>query len=295
MGRTVYSILAITLISVLAGCGGLCSVETNPDTGVSVEFIAQTSATQVQRVDSKLGPIATITVPSGFEGPRFNPSYTQFVAQTLDGRGFSLFNTNGTLIRNLSTPGTVDLSEGNPNANFTKISNWAFPGHYGVSIDGSPVTFSAIHFDDLSTDGSFGVGSLILRSGIARQNTDGSGLLALTTAEGDESPRISPNQQKVVARRNNLPGTIKSALVVVNIDGTGERQLNTPGVPIVYLWTPDSQSVVYALCNTDLFEWGTSTLSWRIVNVSTGADALYYDKRTVLFSGVVAPSNSPLQ
>lgn len=286
--RALVLALCVFVASSMVGCGGGCSSigGINPPGGSTV-FYAQTGATTVAKVDSVLGVLSTVTVPPGYDSIRFSPDNTQFVAQSQDLQTFTLFTVNGVKIRDLVTPSGLSFIENTFNSSFTAITCWSFPGANVIRIDGGAALPLSAQTED--TNGPL---NRIIRDSVSQvtmSNLDGSSPVVVPTSNGVQGFLWSPDGSKVAARTNG------GGIFFVNADGTGATTLATAGDPLAILWTPDSRSVIYFLSSTDPFVWGSSTGTWRIVNVTTGADQLYYGRSTVFFSSVVAPSNEPLE
>jgi Tol biopolymer transport system component len=81
-------------------------------------------------------------------------------------------------------------------------------------------------------------------------NADGSGLRRLTRgAAWDGGPAWSPDGRKIAFTRTFPPGEVsgrwQSDLYVINVDGSGERNLTGDAVSSGPVWSPDGQKIAY--------------------------------------------------
>ena len=126
-----------------------------------------------------------------------------------------------------------------------------------------------------------------LESGEVRRLTDNDG------CDREYGPRWSPNGRRLTYHRD-LPGpdgSVRSAVYVIDADGTGERQLTRPrlvgGNPD---WSPDGEWIVFSSHAPIVAGWSPDADLWRVRPDGTGLERLTH-YRGVL--GASQPSYTP--
>lgn len=108
------------------------------------------------------------------------------------------------------------------------------------------------------------------RGQIYLERADGTGVTALVaSAFDDESPALSPDGRKVVFARNTADGSTALGAYVVNIDGTGLKQIDTNGEDPS--WSPDGSHLVETRALFDSGAAAPYNVALWIVNASSGA------------------------
>jgi Tol biopolymer transport system component len=108
------------------------------------------------------------------------------------------------------------------------------------------------------------------RGQIFLEHADGTGVTALVTSEfDDESPALAPDGRTVAFARNTPDGASALGVYVVNIDGTGLRQLDANGEDPS--WSPDGNQLVETRALFDSGATAPYNVALWIVNVGSGA------------------------
>ncbi len=94
-------------------------------------------------------------------------------------------------------------------------------------------------------------------------NTDGSGLRRLTRDPAwDGGPAWSPDGRKIAFTRSHAPtegrGPREFDVYVINVDGSGERNLTDDAVSSVPVWSPDGQRIAFTSLRDASGMWGGS-------------------------------------
>ena len=94
-------------------------------------------------------------------------------------------------------------------------------------------------------------------------NTDGSGLRRLTRDPAwDGGPAWSPDGRKIAFTRTSPPGEgsgrPQSDVYVINVDGSGERNLTDDAVSGVPVWSPEGQRIAFTSWRDASGLWGNS-------------------------------------
>jgi len=108
------------------------------------------------------------------------------------------------------------------------------------------------------------------RGQIYLEHADGTGVTALVTSEFDDwSPALSPDGRKVAFARNSADGSTALGAYVVNIDGTGLRQIDSNGEDPS--WSPDGAHLVETRALFDSGAAAPFNVALWIVDAASGA------------------------
>jgi Tol biopolymer transport system component len=108
------------------------------------------------------------------------------------------------------------------------------------------------------------------RGQIYLERADGTGVTALAASDFDDwSPALSPDGRKVVFARNTADGSTALGAYVVNIDGTGLKQIDTNGEDPS--WSPDGTQLVETRALFDTGAEAPYNVALWIVDASSGA------------------------
>jgi Tol biopolymer transport system component len=108
------------------------------------------------------------------------------------------------------------------------------------------------------------------RGQIDLEHADGTGVTALVTSDFDDwSPALSPDGRMVAFARSTADGSSALGVYVVNIDGTGLRQVDSNGEDPS--WSPDGNHLVETRARFDSGATAPYNVALWIVNASSGA------------------------
>jgi Tol biopolymer transport system component len=221
---------------------------------------------------------------------RFDPNLGDFVLYTANSDGtdvqqlthvpshFSDWRADGNRIAfDLIDPaGNVQIATINPDGSgFQQITSGEVPSW---SPDGTQIVFD--YSPTAPDDPSF-------HTSIYLVNSDGSNPHALTFTPDtfDVEPRFSPDGSKIVfvrIRKVAGNGFQQEAVVIMNSDGTGVRQLTSDGIAAEHpTWSPDSQWIVFNVAKESGHPAGSS-LSIYLVRPDGTDQHLIYNGRANL-------------
>jgi TolB protein len=121
------------------------------------------------------------------------------------------------------------------------------------------------------------------------KNADGSGLRRLTRGPAwDGGPAWSPDGRKIAFQRTIPPGEgsgppWQSDVYVINVDGTGERNLTGDGVSGGPTWSPDGRRIAFASSGGIDVMSADGTGRQRLVRNRGGLPSWSPDGRKILF------------
>ena len=272
MGRGFWGLLAVVALGA-TGCGGGGGAATVS----SGSYIVQTGDTTFRRYDRATRTSTPITIVGADRGPIFNSDFTQYIVQKADLRTFELRNIDGSLVRDLPSGSSFDLLSYIVSPNFEYIlgrpDGSGSSNGYRIPISGASTTMTGpLAPEALSPDG-LRIVSSVFPGGLSISNLDGGSATRISNVGSDEIPAFSPDGGKVAYRRD------VDKVRVVNVDGTGEKQLLVENYVVFVGWTSNSQEVLVYLSDTSLFDFATSNGYWKAINVNTGAVRTFLDLR----------------
>ncbi|MES2521939.1 MAG: hypothetical protein V4617_04490 [Gemmatimonadota bacterium] len=139
------------------------------------------------------------------------------------------------------------------------------PAGNATGVEVAPRATVALSFAISCVEPPSGQLAFVREGQIYLANTDGTGVIRLTSGPGDADPSWSPDGRRLAFARARVPrdsaGVPRWDLYVMNVDGSGLTRRSSPASAHAPAWSPDGRRIAF-----------TSTCGWQGCIYMTSAD-----------------------